>query len=78
MARELRIPSAERSVFLDDQLDAAKIRAQLRKLKELAHERGSAIAIGHPHPLTLQILAEELPRLERAGIAFVFASELVS
>jgi hypothetical protein len=78
MARELRVPAAERSVFLDDVPQAGAIRSQLRRLEALARERGVAIAIAHPHPVTLKTLAEELPALARSGIRLVFASELVS
>jgi hypothetical protein len=78
IARELKVPSAERAVFLDDDEDASAVRSQFRRLIEVARKQGSAIAIGHPHPTTLDVLSEQLPELERAGIDVVFASELVS
>jgi len=42
-----------------------------------AKEKGQAIAIGHPHPATLQALSEVLPQAESRGIHLVYASELV-
>ena len=42
-----------------------------------AREKGSALAIGHPHPETLQVLEEMLPNVEREGVTLVFASNLV-
>jgi len=77
VARERKIPSAERSIFLDDDQSKAAIRRQLRQLVGAARRDGSAIAIGHPHDNTLEVLAVELPELERQGLELVFVSELV-
>lgn len=76
-ARELGIPTAERDVFLDNQKDLPYIRGQLKQLEELALKRGSAIAIGHPFPSTVQALTEAIPQMENAGITFVTAESLV-
>jgi polysaccharide deacetylase 2 family uncharacterized protein YibQ len=78
LARELRIPAAERSVFLDDTVEPQAVRAELRRLTEIARARGQAIAIGHPHAVTLDVLTEHLPEVLDAGIEVVFVSELVS
>ncbi|MEJ2591174.1 MAG: divergent polysaccharide deacetylase family protein, partial [Candidatus Thiodiazotropha sp.] len=75
-ARANLIPSARRHVFLDNRQDRASIMRQLTRLIETAREQGSAIGIGHPHPETLAVLAEELPKLKQAGIELVPASEL--
>ena len=63
--------------FLDDMQEAGAIRKQLEKAIRGAREKGEAIAIGHPHPATLQALREVLPQAEARGVRLVFASELV-
>jgi polysaccharide deacetylase 2 family uncharacterized protein YibQ len=77
LAREMGVRTAARNVFLDNVQDVAAIRKQIQQLAQLAVKRGSAIGICHPHPATIQALAEELPVLQKAGIKFVYASELV-
>lgn len=77
LAREMGIRTAARNVFLDNTQDVAAIKTQLEQLARVAVKRGSAIGICHPHRATIQALAEELPVLQKAGIKFVYASELV-
>ena len=71
------VPATSRNVFLDDDQTVGAIRKQFALAIHDAREKGSALAIGHPHPETLQVLAEMLPEAERQGIALVFASALV-
>jgi hypothetical protein len=61
----------ERDVFLDNERSVPAIRAELHRAIERARRRGQAIAIGHPYPETLHVLAQELPALREAGIALV-------
>ena len=63
--------------FLDDVAEVAAVRKQLELALRGAREKGEAIAIGHPHPATLQALREVLPQAESRGVHLVFASELV-
>lgn len=77
-AQRLQLRTAERDVFLDNELTVAAIRAQLRLLAAEAVERGHAIGICHPHPETVAALKAELPRFKEEGIAVVPASRLVS
>lgn len=63
--------------FLDDVQDVAAIRKQLELAIHGAKEKGEAVAIGHPHPETLQALREVLPQAQAQGVQLVFASELV-
>ncbi len=76
-AHNAGIPATSRNVFLDDEQSPGAIRKQFALAVRDAREKGSALAIGHPHPETLQVLAEMLPVVERQGITLVFASDLV-
>ena len=76
VARELRIPSAQRSVFLDADPARAAVRRQLARAAAIARRVGRAIAIGHPHDVTIQVLTERLPKLAADGILLVHVSEL--
>lgn len=77
VARGLEVPAAERQVFLDPDLRPEAVRYQFRRLLDAARERGSAIAIGHPHPITLEILREEVPLAVERGYRFVPVSYLL-
>ncbi len=77
-AQRVGVRSGFRNVpFLDDVAEVAAVRAQLALAIRGARSKGAAIAIGHPHPATLEALAEVLPQLEAQGVHLVFASELV-
>ena len=75
-AQSLKVPSASRDVFLDNEADEAYIRGQFRELIALARKRGSAIGICHSRPETAAVLAKVIPEFKKAGIRFVSASEL--
>lgn len=76
-ARAAGVLAARRNVFLDDEQTVGAIRKQFVLAIHDAREKGSALAIGHPHPETLQVLGEMLPEAEREGVTLVFASDLV-
>lgn len=72
------VPSAFRNVpFLDDVTEVGAVRKQLELALRGAREKGEAVAIGHPHPATLQALREVLPSAQSEGVRLTFASELV-
>jgi polysaccharide deacetylase 2 family uncharacterized protein YibQ len=77
LAREAGVPAAERRVFLDRDRAPAAIRNELRRLLALADRGEPAIAIGHPYPETLAVLADDIPRARANGYRFVKVSELV-
>ena len=56
VARAFGVPSAARDVFLDDVQTAQAVEGQLARLEALARRGGVAIAIGHPHAVTLDVL----------------------
>ncbi len=77
-AQRAGVQSAFRNVpFLDDVAEVSAVRKQLQLALRGAHEKGEAIAIGHPHPATLKALKEVLPDAQAQGVHLVFASELV-
>jgi uncharacterized protein len=77
-AQDFGVRSAFRNVpFLDDVAEVAAVRKQLELALRGAREKGEAVAIGHPHPATLQALREVLPEAQERGVRLVLASELV-
>jgi uncharacterized protein len=64
-ARLFELPFAQRDIFLDHVHDPAAVRRQIRELVRTARLKGEAVAIGHPHPVTIAVLREELPELRR-------------
>ncbi|MCB1050552.1 MAG: divergent polysaccharide deacetylase family protein [Acidobacteria bacterium] len=77
-AQRLGVRSAERQVFLDSEESLEFTLGQMEEVKRRALQGESIIAIGHPYPSTLKALVQTMPALDREGIQFVFASELVS
>lgn len=51
------VESAARDVFLDDMPTVDGVDAQLRALEKRARAQGAAIAIGHPHDVTMDAVA---------------------
>ena len=77
-AQRLGVRSGFRNVpFLDDVVEVSAVRKQLDLALREAKQKGQAIAIGHPHPATLQALSEVLPQAEARGVHLVYASDLV-
>jgi len=70
------VATTRRNVFLDDERTDAAIRKQFALAVRDAREKGFALAIGHPHPETLEVLGEMLPEAEQQGVRLVFASDL--
>ncbi len=78
-ARAAGLPAVRNRIFLDhDHQDDERIRRNLHSLVESARTAGFGVGIGHPHPATLQVLSQELPRLQAAGVVFVTLSELLA
>jgi polysaccharide deacetylase 2 family uncharacterized protein YibQ len=76
-AQDFGVRSAFRNVpFLDDVAEVAAVRKQLELALRGAREKGEAVAIGHPHPATLQALREVLPQAQGQGVRLVLTSEL--
>ena len=57
-AKKYDMPYIVRNTFIDNDRDYKSIQTQLIKAIEIAKKQGYAIAIGHPHNITLQVLKE--------------------
>jgi len=75
--RRYNVPTNQRDVFLDNDLDEEKIKIQLYKLADVSERKGIAIGIGHVKPQTLNVLKNEIPVLKQKGFRFEFVSRLV-
>jgi uncharacterized protein len=71
-------PYAERDVFLDNHQDASYVAVQLAEAEMLAKRHGNAIAIGHPHQVTLDTLEKWIPTLAAKGIELVPVSTIIT
>lgn len=73
----LTLPILSRDVFLDHVPTPEAVKAELNKAVLLARKRGSAVAIGHPLPVTLDVLREMLPQIVSSGVVLVPVTMLV-
>jgi polysaccharide deacetylase 2 family uncharacterized protein YibQ len=69
------VMTAARDVFLDDDQSPAAVAAQLELLAREAKRTGAAIAIGHPHDVTLTLLKKWLA--EDHGVTLVPLDEAI-
>jgi polysaccharide deacetylase 2 family uncharacterized protein YibQ len=69
IAQELGVPSVARNVFLDDEETVEAVRRKLAETEAVARRQGFVVAIGHPHEVTLQALADWLPGVAGKGLA---------
>ena len=76
-ARAAGLPTAANSLFIDREHTVEAVKARLREAALLAQRHGSAIVIGHPHPVVAQAIREMIPLLDQAGVKLVFATDLV-
>lgn len=77
IASEAGVSARKRDVFLDPDRDPGTIAREFGRMKRLAQQRGSVVAIGHPYDGTLNFLERELPGLEADGFELVTISDLV-
>jgi len=77
LARAHGLVHASRDVFLDHNRDAAAVARQLAKAERIARRRGYAIAIGHPHDVTLEALKSWIPAAMKRGFMLVPLSAIV-
>jgi uncharacterized protein len=58
LAEEMRLPSAKKDVFLDNDLSSKAVKYQMERLIGRARYSGEAVGIGHPHKITLEVLKD--------------------
>ena len=74
---------AERGVFLDlaqkkeEKQYRTYIKKQIKELINMAKVKGSAIAIGHDRKLTLEVIKESIPDIEKENIKIVPLKNIV-
>jgi len=60
-----------RDVFLDHKMEKSYILEQIKKAVEVAKRHGTAIAIGHPHAITLMALGESKKVLKDVELVYI-------
>ncbi len=76
-ARDEGVRWTVRDVFLDNTQEVNEVGAQLDRALEAARAHGRALAIGHPHPATLEALRRWAPKIRAAGVEVVAPSALL-
>jgi uncharacterized protein len=74
----MQVPFAERDVFIDNELDLHSVLSALARAENIARRQGHAVAIAHPHDVTIHALKRWLPALDARGIALVPISAIVA
>ncbi len=77
LARATGVPFTSRDVFLDHNRGKEEVEARLAELERIAGRRGRAVAIGHPHQTTLDVLRAWIPKARRRGFVLVPISTIV-
>ncbi|MFT6897265.1 MAG: polysaccharide deacetylase 2 family uncharacterized protein YibQ [Paraglaciecola sp.] len=77
IAKTNGVVTLRRHVFLDNDLDVGKIDKQFKRLLRLAKKYGQALAIGHPHPQTINYLLRHLPQLGKHNIQLIALSDML-
>ncbi|OUR76997.1 hypothetical protein A9Q83_12270 [Alphaproteobacteria bacterium 46_93_T64] len=71
LAKERKMPTGNRDVFIDNEISVSAINQQLAKVEQQARKKGIAIAIGHPYPETIEALAKWIPQAKKNGFQFI-------
>jgi polysaccharide deacetylase 2 family uncharacterized protein YibQ len=77
VAQSLGLKCGQRDVFIDVDKNREIIRRKVWELAHKAKSNGFAIGIGHCQRMTLDVLREEIPKIQAEGYRFVRLSEVV-
>jgi uncharacterized protein len=72
------VPFAKRDVFIDNELELTSVLRGLTRAENIARHRGYAVAMGHPHDVTIEALTRWLPTLDPRGVALVPISAIAA
>lgn len=78
IATAQEVPHATRHVFLDHELSAGGVARQLAETERIARQAGFAVAIGHPHDVTIAALEAWLPSLDAKSFVLAPVSAIVA
>ncbi|WP_421781571.1 divergent polysaccharide deacetylase family protein [Kiloniella litopenaei] len=79
IAEAMDVPVLRRDVFIDnDYKNNLEILKQLKKAERIAEKNGHAIAIGHPHRSTVEVLHKWIPEAEGRGFDIVPISRIMT
>lgn len=70
-ATKYNMPYIVRNTFIDNELSYKAIQNQLKNSIDIAKKKGFAIAIGHPHDMTLKVLNDSKALLKDVDLIYV-------
>jgi polysaccharide deacetylase 2 family uncharacterized protein YibQ len=76
LAKQIGLPELKRNVFLDNKNEVESVRERVNETMRVADSQGLAIAIGHYRPITIQVLSEMIPELEKKGYQIIHLKDL--
>ncbi|WP_213875663.1 divergent polysaccharide deacetylase family protein [Pseudomonas sp. dw_358] len=77
-AQAAGVPSVSRDVFLDDVRTPEAVAKQLQTAISIARKHGSVVVIGHPYPVTLDLLEKQLPGLKAQGVDWISIQQMIA
>src|SRR5690625_4570349 len=77
VAESMGVPFLNNQTFIDSDFDPESMVDRLMRIGRTAERLGSAVAIGHVHPATIEALYRALPELQQRGVELVHISALL-
>ncbi len=78
VASEWQVANLSRQVFLDNERTPEAVEERFNTVVAMAQDLGLAVAIGHPHQVTLEYLQAALPALASQGVELALVSEVLA
>jgi polysaccharide deacetylase 2 family uncharacterized protein YibQ len=64
LAKDMGVPAAKKSIFLDNDVSSEAIKLEMEKLLGIARSSGEAVGIAHPHKETVKVLQDYTYKLK--------------